>query len=178
MPKGCSPAFVLKRMQEHPEGHVEGYWAMDKKDKSRPFPQKFKGTWEDKDTFCDKVHSIEEKLEADQMFYRGMSESRLEPGEMVGSGEHRDLVNGVLWPEGYAEHYIRKHNVLPSEEFYEYVMAFVLGDGPNVRLEAWHTKWGRPAKAEDAEGAPKDAVVDKADAAVVADGGPQPVPEK
>lgn len=39
--------------------------------------------------------------------YRGMAESRLEEGEMVGAREYVDRVNGVSWPEGFGEHYLR-----------------------------------------------------------------------
>eukprot|EP00668_Euglena_longa_P018637 GGOE01023228.1.p1 GENE.GGOE01023228.1~~GGOE01023228.1.p1 ORF type:complete len:183 (+),score=58.57 GGOE01023228.1:34-549(+) len=148
---GVRPPFVLKHMGLNPETHllVEGYWGFDKSDKSWPWPHPFKGDWEDKEKFCNKLQGIEGKLEADMVSYRGLAESRLEEGEMVGAGEYVDHVNGVSWPEGFGEHYIRKHNVLPSEEFFDYVLAFDL-EKPKDRLEEWLKKWHREDVAKKA----------------------------
>lgn len=52
---------------------------------------------------------------------RGLSHSRLVSGAVVAAGEYED--NGICWPEGYVEHYIRDHNVMPTKRFYDYVNA-------------------------------------------------------
>ncbi|CAD7950799.1 unnamed protein product [Amoebophrya sp. A120] len=64
--------------------------------------------------------------------YRGLAFSRVAPGEIVGSGEYQaeyfDTVEHerriMVWPQGYAEHYICQHNVLPTERFFRFVVQF------------------------------------------------------
>ncbi len=55
--------------------------------------------------------------------YRGYTPSRLDPNIIVGSKEYYDPEYNIGWPEGYAEHYISKHNVMPTERFFNYVMS-------------------------------------------------------
>jgi hypothetical protein len=56
-------------------------------------------------------------------FYKGLSISRID-GTYVGSSEYEDTEAGIIWPQGYSTHYIGKYNVIPSREFYLYVMNF------------------------------------------------------
>ena len=67
--------------------------------------------------------------------FRGLSPSRLDDGVLLGSREfHSTLprsetgVTGegsgtVCWPAEYREHYVGRHRVVPSEEFYRFVVA-------------------------------------------------------
>jgi len=50
-----------------------------------------------------------------------MARSRID-GTCVGSGECVDEDNGMCWPEGYAEYYIWKYNVMPTSLFYKYII--------------------------------------------------------
>ena len=58
--------------------------------------------------------------------YRGLSPCRIEIRYVpVGNKEFREYENGksiICWPEGYGEHYIGKHNVMPTEKFFNYVI--------------------------------------------------------
>ena len=52
------------------------------------------------------------------MVWRGFANSRL-TGEPVAAGEF--IMDGVKWPYGYVDHYIRDHNVMPTKRFYEFI---------------------------------------------------------
>lgn len=139
--------FTRKRMsvlQRNPLVLVEGYWGQSADDITEfPWPRPYlHGSWPEKGVFLERLAAIEGSLAAAGRLrqYRGLAPSRLDPGEMVGSGEFVDETNGVVWPEGYAQHYVDRHNVLPSEQFYDYVMHFQPTD-PNVRLREWHQRW-------------------------------------
>ncbi|CAE8584428.1 unnamed protein product [Polarella glacialis] len=62
------------------------------------------------------------------MHYRGLSWSRIQPNVIVGSGEFQDGRGENLgcWPQGYADHYVERHGVIPSERFDAYVREFDL----------------------------------------------------
>eukprot|EP00392_Amoebophrya_sp_AT5.2_P014919 g15101.t1 len=77
------------------------------------------GTWKGKKAFV----ALVEKVQANTRFksYRGPAPSRLERGKFVGSAEYEDEKNGIAWPDGYAEHYIGKHNVPPTLRFLQYI---------------------------------------------------------
>jgi hypothetical protein len=96
----------------------EGYWS------PTYMPVVSKQEWKGKQQWLDKVTFIElqaEKKENDVQWMQalGYAPSRLVPNFMVGSGEYRD--GDVFWPEGYVEHYIRDHNVMPTRRFYNYI---------------------------------------------------------
>ena len=63
--------------------------------------------------------------------YRGLSLSRIDERTFVGNKEFRDAhvprrsggAPRYCWPDGYREHYVDVHFVVPSEEFYRYVLA-------------------------------------------------------
>jgi hypothetical protein len=133
---------------------VEGYWRrIGDDDDGDPYPVPRPNAdhhpWLERDCFLRKIREIEARLTAagppGYVRYRGLAPSRVEAGATVGNGEFEDRVNGVCWPEGYAAHYVDKHRVLPSEEFYEYVMGAQLNaaGGPPVvlPLSDWRERW-------------------------------------
>ena len=106
----------------------EGYWNLNYK------PQDFvsKG-WKDKSKFLKSLKVIEEKLKSKPpgfKSFKGYSYSRFAKGNIgdkdrVGSGEFNDMYNNkrICWPEGYGEHYIGLHDVMPTKRFYNYVIS-------------------------------------------------------
>eukprot|EP00933_Yihiella_yeosuensis_P005605 TRINITY_DN11014_c0_g1_i1.p1 TRINITY_DN11014_c0_g1~~TRINITY_DN11014_c0_g1_i1.p1 ORF type:complete len:265 (-),score=58.26 TRINITY_DN11014_c0_g1_i1:505-1257(-) len=60
--------------------------------------------------------------------YRGLSWSRIEAGQVVGSKEFEDSRGRSVacWPDGFSEHYMERHDVIPSEGFAKYVKDFDL----------------------------------------------------
>lgn len=96
----------------------EGYWSQSY------MPIVSKKEWKGKQEWVNKVSFIElqaERKENDVKMLQalGYAPSRLVPNFMVGSAEYRD--GEVFWPEGYVEHYIRDHNVMPTKRFYNYI---------------------------------------------------------
>eukprot|EP00392_Amoebophrya_sp_AT5.2_P010897 g10964.t1 len=53
--------------------------------------------------------------------WHGAAPSRIEEGKNVGTQEYQDNLNNLIWPQGYAEHYIGKHNVPPTLRFVYYI---------------------------------------------------------
>lgn len=127
---------------------VEGYWAWDS-DPSKdiyngryPWPTGECLTWAGKDEFVKRLTAMQERADIDvshrttktdimKIFYRGCSTSRLEQcanGRWVpvSNAEYVDAVNNVVWPAGFLEHYVVRHYVKPSLEFYNYVMSYTL----------------------------------------------------
>ncbi len=114
---------------------AEGYWALSvdpKKDIYKgkyPFPKANAKPWAGKEEFLKKLEKIEAFASRDENakirinVFRGPAMSRLDSG-IVGCTEYVDTVNSMKWTEGFGSHYIGKHNVKPSREFYEYVMTF------------------------------------------------------
>ena len=96
--------------------------------------------WSDKNKFLNMLKVIEDQsVKVDQRTfnterysgttyfnYRGFSPCRIEIGYVpVGNKEFGEYENGksiICWPEGYGEHYIGKHNVMPTEKFFNYVI--------------------------------------------------------
>ncbi len=124
---------------------MEGYWGQTPEDTTLPWPlPNPHSRWSEKHAFLRKIKIVEEQLKAkgDFIRYGGMAPSRIEPGEMVGSGEYDDRINGLVWPEGYAEHYVDKHGVSPSQEFFEYIADFQTGK--HIRsLSDWKRRWAQ-----------------------------------
>src|SRR5438105_13571601 len=111
--------FMLPKRLER-----EGYWS-ERKEKNGYLPIVSKLVWKDKAKFCKMVEFIESYLESIDCctHWRGMSPSRLVKDEYVGRGkEYDDPEHNIGWPEGYVKHYIVEHNVMPTKEFYEYVV--------------------------------------------------------
>lgn len=82
--------------------------------------------WKGKAAFLAAIKAIETHIRKDNpdagvfIGYKGIARSRL-TGEGVGGGEFK--WHGIKWPQGYAEHYIRDHNVMPSKRLFEHIMA-------------------------------------------------------
>lgn len=120
-------------MPPSPYQPAEGYWAdMESKDRNRYMPIISKKVWKDKLKFLQALERIEGSMpryiwspDTRQEFYnvsfRGLAYSRID-GTGVGNSEFVDLEKDIKWPQGYAQHYIGKHNVMPTKRFFEYVM--------------------------------------------------------
>lgn len=117
---------------------VEGYWSRYKEAKTDdyrnkyPFPVPHKHKWPGEDAFITKLEKIENYAEAIQKkrkphpdisikSYRGYAPSRLD-NSLVGSTEFVDRDSKVAWTAGFLSHYVKQYHVIPSQQFYEYVM--------------------------------------------------------
>lgn len=113
----------------------EGYWddEHDEKNWKGYLPIVSKKTWPDKEKWLARLKFIEPSGYKDghDVFlhndgkkfnviqYEGCSLSRIQPNWDVGCDEYE--YKGVCWAQGYAEHYIGKYNVMPTERFYNFV---------------------------------------------------------
>lgn len=96
-----------------------------------PLPIERVTAWSGQKEFVDRLRAIQERafngvnglmvLDAD-----GSSSCRLEKGVRLGTSEFRDKTNKILWTGDFLSHYVEKHNVMPSEAFYNYVIKFKL----------------------------------------------------
>ena len=100
----------------------EGYWSKDY------IPKVCTLDWLDKDKFIEMANIIEEDLKKKKSIknYMGYAHSRLVPGHKVGIGTFVDPSCDISWPEGYVQHYIRDHNVMPTEKFYDYMLIKIM----------------------------------------------------
>jgi hypothetical protein len=113
---------------------VEGYWAPTIRNTTTgyPWPRSYGGNdWPNKDRFLEKLRRIELLLSPDKLSFRGLSPSRFVRGQLLGNKEFIDHINCVRWPEDYADHYVRMHNVMPSAQFYDYVEQFEIVASPS-----------------------------------------------
>jgi hypothetical protein len=94
----------------------EGYWTKTKDNKYLPIISD--NPWIDKSEWLQKAYIVNSNTP--MVAYRGLSFSRLD-GSVVGNEEYQDTTNNICWPQGYIEHYIRDHNVMPTEKFYNYI---------------------------------------------------------
>ncbi len=125
-----------KMLHEKGEWKIEGYWkqrnfskTLNSKDafvKSQydeykcHIPVKHPTLWPGKEEFVEKLQKLQKVV--NMTGYDGQSYSRFEKDKTLGSREYADYEAMIMWPGDYLEHYIEKHNVLPSKEFYDYVM--------------------------------------------------------
>ena len=116
---------VPKRFSPKSDLECEGYWS----DEYEPNVTIGADTW-DKAKFLSDVERVERKLQRSKGHYaleRGLAPSRLESGVVVGNGEFVDTnpvdKKKICWPQGYAKHYIEKHNIAPTRRFYDYIEA-------------------------------------------------------
>ena len=111
------PEFSVKSKLE-----CFGYW--NKKYK----PQISNKSWSGKMLWTQIAFMIENKYREDDNHwsnFRGMAPSRLEDNVYVGSAQYSDIDEkgkNVCWPEGYIDHYIVQHNVMPTKNFYNYII--------------------------------------------------------
>lgn len=98
------------------------------------FPHASAQDWPSKGTFLKLVTAVEDAATAlgHRHYFNGFAPSRIEPEGQVGTDEFW-LVGGpvagggtrttMLWPQGYAEHYIGKYNVMPTQNFFDQIVA-------------------------------------------------------
>lgn len=94
---------------------IEGYWYSEY-EPQYPMPKPNVLTQEEAEDIFMKI--IEKEKGARKTNYRGWSKSRIN-GERLGSGEFE--TTEWKWPEDFAEHYVLKHKVKPSDEFLKYI---------------------------------------------------------
>ncbi len=130
---------------------VEGYWASDEdpsKDSYKgkyPFPKANPKPWPTQKEFLERLERLTEKAKLEKaksvalgtqydnnwsgysvINWRGVSISRFEPSKYVGSQDYvyKDPKTGeeIYWTEAFGPYYVKKFNVKPSKEFYDWVM--------------------------------------------------------
>ncbi len=139
-------AFERKEMSKGQwGGYIEGYWAAspdparDHYEGKFPWPVANEKPWPQQEEFSKKLASIEEFLKSIPMeefletesngviAYKGCTQSRIEYGLELGNGEYRytDHETGktISWPQDLRTHYIDKHNVEISEDFFNLIVA-------------------------------------------------------
>ena len=96
----------------------EGYWAVFQGDRSGyPFPIPNQLT--EKEAIAIFKLIKKKEGEAEVLTTRGMSPSRLEKNTLVGNEEFHH--GNWLWPQGFAEHYVLKHKVKPTDDFLKFI---------------------------------------------------------
>lgn len=96
----------------------EGYWNDSQNNYPEyPFPEA-NTLAEDQAREVYALIKAKEQL-AEKVGYRGSSRSRFEPETYVGSEEFE--TTEFHWPAGFAEHYVLKYRVRPSEEFLQFI---------------------------------------------------------
>jgi hypothetical protein len=94
---------------------VEGYW-YSKRTPEYPMPVPYVLTEQQAE---DVYKAIKEKEKiADEYFYRGSAGSRID-GSLVGSNEFS--LDSWTWPGKFAEHYVLKYRVKPTDEFLKFL---------------------------------------------------------
>jgi hypothetical protein len=109
----------------------EGYWKHNKEDEAfYPFPIIHKHPFPTQEAFLKRLERIEQMAEENQsnpnfriqiVGYRGFSSNRID-GSFAGSREYQDKKAKIVWTEGFRQGYVQKYNVVPSKQFYDYVM--------------------------------------------------------
>ena len=100
--------------------HCEGDWGSPI---AEPSP------WPSQEEFEEKLARLEDLAQEGNIpglefrRLRGVSESKLDPSEILKRNEYHDLVHNFCWTSSFLPHYVHKFNVRPSREFYEYVMS-------------------------------------------------------
>jgi|SRR5581483_8353069 len=130
---------------------VEGYWSKDKKDLNYsdyyaqfPMPTENKTTWSGQKEFLEKLNRIQ-RIAISSIYCNNQSchtnlriKTNLLPYHLsfgpsapqcriclqwTSPCEFIDSRSVIFWQTGYV-HYLEKHNLLPSREFYRYIMNF------------------------------------------------------
>jgi len=97
-----------------------------------PWPRSDRKNWPSKahkNEWMEKLAAIQDATHV--VSYRGMSWSRLEDGTLLGNKEYvsEDLNQegqAICWTQDLLDHYVGKYDVVPSEEFYNWVMDYEL----------------------------------------------------
>ena len=98
------------------EPRKEGFW-YSKREPHFPMPTPYILTEAEAKKIFDLIKLKEQS--AFLCLYRGMSPSRIKDGEYVGNGTYE--TEEWHWPQGFAEHYVLKYRVRPTEEFLEFI---------------------------------------------------------
>jgi len=107
--------------------YAEGYWLLDPRTYSdRPLPYPVPNDSQVHPDFIKALKIVENDPDTRRQYYKNSAMCRFEDYTMVGRGEYirNDLRPGgelLVWPDGNI-HYYEKHNVLPSVEFYNFIM--------------------------------------------------------
>ena len=116
---------------------AEGHWASSsnaEKDKYKgiyPFPVEHKEPqWATQDKFLSKLMEIETYSHRyfgpiKKIGYLGWIKCRVCQCNL-GSHEYQDKQTGIIWTEDMGKHYIKQHNVIPSQQFYEFIINYNL----------------------------------------------------
>lgn len=96
---------------------IEGYWNnLDNDYPEYPFPVANVLIEDEANEIADMIVKCQSVAVKNR--YRGLSRSRI-TGETLGRAEY-DL-DGWSWPGDFAEHYVRKYRVKPTDEFITFV---------------------------------------------------------
>ncbi len=94
---------------------IEGYWySKDSPQYPKPIAHQLTKTQAKQIFDLIKVKEQESEL----IYTRGFSRSRIDE-TVVGTKEYHH--KEWLWPEGFAEHYVLKYQVKPSEDFLKFI---------------------------------------------------------
>ncbi len=112
----------------------EGLWRdnikkkiLDSNDKLLPFPVENSNEWDDKDEFLEILLEVQHKLQNPKnfIFYKKNEiynkDCLLCDKKNITHGIYS--VNNIRWESGL-KHYIRKHNIIPSEEFIDFIYKY------------------------------------------------------
>ena len=103
------------------EFYREGFWAVPDLPHTHhlPYPQEGQN-WQGKDQVLAVMKQVQNQLRREMVRYKQDETCCLCGQEKLGNGEYVDRNNKVIWREGY-EHYIDKHNVVPTKFFFNYI---------------------------------------------------------
>ena len=107
---------------------VEGYW-YNEENKNLPMPIKNILTSKQAQVIYDRLVMIQGHKNTTRIYYKGSSVSRID-NSILGSGEYK--TDKWTWPEGFADHYVLKYHVKPSDEFLYYIGVELFGGDGHV----------------------------------------------
>lgn len=99
------------------EVKIEGYW-YSKWEPRYPMPVPGVLNEVEAETIFHLIKKKEAKARCEN--YRGLSHSRIE-GDRVRVGSAEFYLDDWVWPAGFAEHYVLKHKVRPTDEFLKFI---------------------------------------------------------
>lgn len=109
---------------------AEGYWAESKdphEDEYRgkyPWPISHKQPWKGESEFLNRLIQIQnDNKHVKTLGFRGLAPSRLEH-RLLGAKEFRHIPSGIRWTDVFGDYYVKKFHVIPSRQFYEFVMNY------------------------------------------------------
>lgn len=111
----------FKKMTKQSERRIEGYWYSEHIEKYKgivyPMPEPNVLT-EDEAKYIHALIKAKEDV-AHVNRYRGFSRSRI-TGETLGNAEYE--TDSWIWPGDFADHYVLKHRVKPTDDFLKYII--------------------------------------------------------